>query len=1204
MRSIPYFLSLYSFSITSILGLSTPRVNPDGLPHSLLSLVNSSSVPLYFRHAGYVGWLTPDETTLDDNDSTFVLHPGFVPGDGSSPTVSFENQCEFPGYYLMVINTTQRITLVDYVPENALNSTFYLRPGLGDNSNGYSFESLAYPGYFISSYGSSSMLRNQDTPCHYPDCPMVFAILPPYSPYPKDFNTSSTFYIVPPNNDKPNPSTNFTINNLSFELHNATGTIGILHDASDTSGFSFTPYDTNRQTTGSHFLGDLTLRARLYGSTTGFTQTTTVGSTASSTPNTSPLFPTSIWANDLSIALSSSSVPNLRVIREYTPSPDGQGILMNFIITNTASPSTSNNTDPTIPVDSTIEIGGFGVSMIFNSDWTGLSLEQNAATCSLFDPYIGVDAGYVRVVRIAGNGPILLVTPSTYGCNASVGNLNIVNCGGPFEAWRILADDPAPRSGTFEGFYAYEMHSTAYASNEWVNAQPWNVPTSLILRPGESSIYTLRLSTFSSPVGVNAIDTTLRSLGLPTVRGFPGYVLTPDMQTGNLVIYPPATGQPMSIASITTDIPNAINIGSIGNPSSTGAYTITVNSNNSNTLGRVRLSIYYHPEDGNTREARSTFIQTVQFYLLPSLSSHLQSYATFTSTFAWFNDTTDPFARAYSFMDYDSSIGEVMEQESRVFVVGLSDEAGAGTALGFAMATLGSPDAYSAMQLATFVNRTLINNKTDGRGLPVSLQYPDGGMRASLFWGPGMPNYTYTVSPCWDADRSASEWRSYNYPHPSMVLYSLYRLTRENEGFANVTWSIAAANGYNYDGLNTWSSYLERAAITIIAMQNHCFDIGYQLCQFGLMVASGYALIMDALLEEATIDPNTWQPYYTTIDTIQRNRTSIWNSLSFPFGSEFPWDSTGEEEIFTFAQRYGNDIGPVAWRTTNLTFNAVKAYTPDVPHWAYHGSSRRYWDFEVNGKFWAGPTERALQHYGSGINSVVLLEGFRLFPNDTYAVQAGFAGSWGSLTAIDVETGAPHMAFHGDAGSLVWEPYTADFGINMYGGSVGWGCYVSTQNETGSLQWTGYGCDVMTVATNVYTFIPYDPFRRYVFIGPLGLELSLRSGRLSSLTYNNVNPSVPLITINFATDGGIPYNNCPSWYNAIRMTVRIPTNNACTTITNVTFTQPSTVPPVVRGAYELDCNTSQAILSWTVCSIVENTSAPEGWCKENIYFKK
>lgn len=86
----------------------------------------------------------------------------------------------------------------------------------------------------------------------------------------------------------------------------------------------------------------------------------------------------------------------LRVTREYGAVADGNGFTMTFNVTNGGS--------------QTVEVGAFAASLTFNQDWSGLSLPQTAASCSLFDPYMGLDAGFVRATRISGTGPAMLVT--------------------------------------------------------------------------------------------------------------------------------------------------------------------------------------------------------------------------------------------------------------------------------------------------------------------------------------------------------------------------------------------------------------------------------------------------------------------------------------------------------------------------------------------------------------------------------------------------------------------------------------------------------------------------------------------------------------------------------------------------------------------------------------------------------------------------
>jgi hypothetical protein len=102
-----------------------------------------------------------------------------------------------------------------------------------------------------------------------------------------------------------------------------------------------------------------------------------------------------------------------------------------------------------------------------------------------------------------------------------------------------------------------------------------------------------------------------------------------------------------------------------------------------------------------------------------------------------------------------------------VFVVGLSDEAGAGSALAMAVALgrsgdAAGPDPAAVAQLATYVNRTLWGTKLDGTGVAVSVQQPSGGVRASMFYS-GQPSFKYNVSGCWDRPRSETLWRSVLY---------------------------------------------------------------------------------------------------------------------------------------------------------------------------------------------------------------------------------------------------------------------------------------------------------------------------------------------------------------------------------------------------------------------------------------------------------
>src|SRR5690606_23905357 len=128
-------------------------------------------------------------------------------------------------------------------------------------------------------------------------------------------------------------------------------------------------------------------------------------------------------------------------------------------------------------IQSPVELGALGLPMIFNNILEGKSLTEAHAENVFFDPYIGMDAGYLEVKRLSGRGPALLVLPKE--------NM-------PFEAYRPLLDDPTPKSIVFEGFHEWMAYSRTYAETRWKGVEQWNEPKSILLSPGEHRNHSLK----------------------------------------------------------------------------------------------------------------------------------------------------------------------------------------------------------------------------------------------------------------------------------------------------------------------------------------------------------------------------------------------------------------------------------------------------------------------------------------------------------------------------------------------------------------------------------------------------------------------------------------------------------------------------------------------------------------------------------------
>ena len=216
----------------------------------------------------------------------------------------------------------------------------------------------------------------------------------------------------------------------------------------------------------------------------------------------------------------------------------------------------------------------------------------------------------------------------------------------------------------------------------------------------------------------------------------------------------------------------------------------------------------------------------------------------------------------------------------------------------------------------------------------------------------------------------------------------------------------------------------------------------------------------------------------------------------------------------------------------------------------------------------SGDTEREFHHYGSGL---------RLFPNDTLALRAGFAASLGAFAAVDVETGAPSMAFHADPARLAWDDYSGDHGQNAFGALRESGCFVDNATEPGLL--VGFGCDVGVAppaaasAGPRITVMPTDAARRLVYLGPLGASLALRgSGAITSALVDFAARTATLEVAAPRADCGAA--GAPP--EVLRVALAVEAHPDWARATSLAVTDPPGAP-LVRGAFEFPWQASVTV---------------------------
>ncbi len=805
---------------------------------------------------------------------------------------------------------------------------------------------------------------------------------------------------------------------FKLKLAKASQTVAALEPKS-APGFDFTPADrlSQRSANSYHHLGDLVLRLRVGNS--GLWQKYDTADSRKPV-ETLPVAGPTLAAANLAPTLP-SDIP-LQITRSWLI--ENGNLVLRFELHNkTVQP---------------VQIGGLGIPMVFNNMITGRNLKEAHEKCSFSDPYIGGGAGYLQVTRLNGSGPALVVVPDGFTA---------------FEGYQLL-NEPTRPSQTFEGVFAWMVHTKAYAEDEWRDADPWNPPSFLIIAPGGRPTFGVK---FLLSDGIRNIEATLAQAGLPVAIGIPGYVLPMDIE-GRLFVNHNRKVNDVSV------YPNGAL--EIKEDTARGKWkTFRVRGKK---WGRARLSLVY--DGGST--------QSIHYYVTKPSSQAVADMGNFLFTRQWFDDPNDPFHRSPSVMSYDREANKIVTQDSRVWIAGLGDEGGSGSWLAAAMKQFGQPRKEEIAKYEQFIDRVLWGG----------LQYKEGpnryGVRKSLFYysPQDLPEFKYdpalnwTTWTSWKKADAESIGRGYNYPHVIAAYWSMYRLARNHQGLVTN---------------HSWDWYLDQAYETARFMFGRRPDgrrrVGY--VELGLMEGDVIVALLDDLKREA------WQEKAQVIEGLMKERTDRWQQDPYPFGSEMAWDSTGQEEVYAWCKYFGHEDKAL------VSLNSIIGYMPTLPHWGYNGNARRYWDFLYGGKI--RRIERQLHHYGSGLNAIPVLTHYREHPDDEYLLRVGYGGTMGALSNID-QDGFASAAFHSFPSTLKWDPYSGDYGPNFFGHAFNIGTYVVDHPEFG---WQSFGGNI-ALRGGWVNVQPLDSFRKRVYIAPLGLWLTLDAGTFESVAINTKSKAV------------------------------------------------------------------------------------------------
>ena len=550
--------------------------------------------------------------------------------------------------------------------------------------------------------------------------------------------------LPPPPPPPPPPKTPpFSVGGITLQLADGTFTALQLNRSvaagaqkTEANDFSFVGGVKNPPSQGCQMLGDLTIRVRP--ATAG-----AAGAGAGGTPwaiYDSAFAAESAWqgvktatgaganilaAHDITALLDSSAtnangspsagynnsyfakVP-LRVVRSWEKAEGGRGIVLRFNLSNTWSGA--------------LELGGLGFPMphagmqkgIENSVWN--------------DPHIGGDHGYVEWVKVVDDEDTLLATAAGSGSGMEAWRpLMESSCKNDHWSWEVfskawaaewkenkqfpfmaMAPDLAQARSKVDGsliwgtphqspWPAWHGRETVPLTDFEGIAAPWNLPTSATIAAGETRSFAIRLTIASK--GPRTRDAALLQAGRSTITAVPGYVISADMTSAKLIVTLPAGVTLNAVVPSNASLIKA----TIAPGGARGTATVAVAALANGGRGRCRLALMF--SDGS--------VNFVHYSVLPSLASQIEAVGKHWAEDAWLPlEYEDPFGRGASVMPYDRHERARVLDDSRAYDVGLSDDAGGGNPLGFAIKVAYAPTQLQVQRLDDYVKWTLFGVKT------------------------------------------------------------------------------------------------------------------------------------------------------------------------------------------------------------------------------------------------------------------------------------------------------------------------------------------------------------------------------------------------------------------------------------------------------------------------------------------------------------
>jgi hypothetical protein len=738
------------------------------------------------------------------------------------------------------------------------------------------------------------------------------------------------------------------------------------------------------------------------------------------------------------------------------------------------------------------------------------------------------------------------------------------------------------------------------------------------LRAGQSASFALRVAL--APNGPRTAAAALVGAAQPALRGVPGFTLPTDANSSWLLVTVPAgAGAPTGAAATPPGVlAFAGPFEAAGSAGGGDTYRVALAPL---APGRARAAVAL--ADGTTAVAH--------YHVTPPFAEQVAAAGHHWSEQAWLpRGYPDPFGRSASVMPWDREDGVHVLDDSRAYIVGLSDDAGAAQHLGFSSKVGVAPWASEVARLDEFIDNTLYGVKPDVAEPPLRSLHtrpgdpegPDHIRMTTYYYCDNVPHctsanghfpYAYPMQdhcaapvggPNWCApapprphpnapgqrvtnntprpnstrNRCMTEsmvnatYRGYNYPHSTSVWLAQYRVARN--------WDLLAPGMSRH-----WSDYLARAVALAL-------NVGQ--ASVGFMDGTVFRELLDVVAQEAADDPAnaTIAEWRDSLGANMAARAHAWSTYPWPYGSEFAYDTTGQEEVYVWLSYYAAPNNTYA-ASANRTLEAVLGYMRHLPNAWWHAGGRSGGDLGNNGKWFVNRGgERLLQHYRAGLNAIPIIEAFRAAPDDAFLLHTAMGaltGGYGSILPASHPTspGAVSMGFHTVPFGLEYDPRSGDFGLGFFGVTLEAASYLVRDAQLPG-GWACFMCNLgPSAGASAASFAPGDGYHVRAYIEPLGLWLVAQTGALRALFLDLAAATLrvdfaPALSAPAAPGGAHPAKP----FSALRL--KVEKHAAGRPGTAWALKDAAGMPvPVVRGAYQFKPNSDDhqgttVTLSWQV----------------------